>query len=90
MIQWFVYSILIGILAAHHRTCTWPDAHYLWSSVPHATAFIAYAMGGWQNYQATPMVHNTQEHLRCIAVRAGDRRNVWLARRADERYSYPF
>lgn len=50
MTQWFVYSILIGIFAAYVAgRALGPDAHYLavfrFTGV---TAFVAYALGGWQ------------------------------------------
>ena len=50
MVQWFVYSVLIGIFAAYITgRALGPDAHYLavfrFAGV---SAFIAYALGGWQ------------------------------------------
>lgn len=50
MIQWFVYSLLIGIFAAYITgRALGPDAHYLavfrFAGV---STFIAYALGGWQ------------------------------------------
>jgi Flp pilus assembly protein TadB len=50
LFQWFVYSLIVGIFAAYVAgRALGPDAHYLavfrFAGV---TAFVAYALGGWQ------------------------------------------
>lgn len=50
LVQWFVYSVLIGILTAYIAgRALGPGAHYLAVfRFAGATAFIAYAVAGWQ------------------------------------------
>ncbi len=49
LVQWFVYSIVIGIFAAYIAgRALAPDAHYLAVfRFAGATAFFCYAVGGW-------------------------------------------
>jgi len=50
LVQWFIYTLVIGVLAAYVAGATLPaSTHYLGVfRVAGTTAFIAYAVGLWQ------------------------------------------
>ncbi len=81
---WFVYSVIIGILAAYVAgRALGPDAHYLavfrFTGV---TAFIAYTVAGWQdsiwyNRKWSTTLKNTVDGLIYALVTAGTFGWLW-------------
>ncbi len=84
LLQWFVYSLIIGIFAAYVAgRALGPDAHYLavfrFAGV---TAFASYALGGWQEtiWYKRPVsvaLKNTFDALLYALVTAGTFGWLW-------------
>lgn len=82
--QWFIYSIVVGIFAAYvaGRALT-PEAHYLAVfRFVGVTAFIGYAIGGWQDsiWYKRPIavsLKNTFDGLLYALVTAGTFGWLW-------------
>jgi hypothetical protein len=84
LFQWFMYSVIVGIFAAYvaGRALT-PDAHYLavfrFAGV---TAFVSYALGGWQEFiwykrPISVSLKNTFDALLYALVTAGTFGWLW-------------
>lgn len=84
LIQWFVYSVIVGIFAAYVAgRALGPNAHYLavfrFAGV---TAFVSYALGGWQDsiWFKRPIatsIKNTFDALLYALVTAGTFGWLW-------------
>jgi len=84
LVLWFVYTLLVGILAAYVASrALGPDASYLAVfRFVGVTAFIAYAVGGWQdsiwyNRKWSTTLKNTIDGLLYALVTAGTFGWLW-------------